>query len=370
MKLRGKPLPDSALLLSLIGLLSFGLLAFSSASLGLFAREGTTVSSIVANHFIFGLGLGAIAFFICAVVPYKFWHGTAPYLYVAALALTALVFVPGLGMEHGGSLRWLDLGPFSLQPSEALKIGLIMVLATYFTAIRNRIAGWQYGLGGFVLIITLPSVLLLLQPDHGTLGVLLITAGVMFVAAGAPLKQIAALAVTGVLVFAFAFTTQDYVRERVMTFLYPARDPGDASYQIQQSLLALGSGELTGRGLGRSIQKFQYLPEPVGDSIFAVVGEEFGFVGTVLLVILFTVFLIRGFSVGIRAPDYFGGLLAVGIVSYIAAQSFLNMAAMLSLVPLTGIPLVFMSQGGTALFVALGGVGILINISRHSNRVR
>lgn len=368
MRLGGKAFPDSILLLSIIALLSFGLLVFSSASLGLFAREGMTVSSIVANHFILGLGLGAVAFFICAAIPYKLWRTLAPYLYGAALVLTALVFVPGIGMIHGGSQRWLDIGPLSLQPSEALKIGLIMVLAAYFTAFRTRLDSWYYGLGGFALIIAIPSALLLLQPDHGTLGVLLITAGIMFVVAGAPMRQIAAVMVTGAVVFAFAFTTQDYVRTRVMTFLDPSRDPGGASYQIQQSLLALGSGELAGRGLGRSIQKFQYLPEPVGDSIFAVVGEEFGFIGTVAVVLFFSVFLVRGFAVGIRAPDYFGGLLAVGLVSYIAVQSFLNIASMLSIVPLTGIPLIFMSQGGTALFTALGGVGILINISRHAKR--
>lgn len=368
MKIGGKGFPDTALMLSIIALVSFGLLVFSSASLGLFAREGTTVSSIVASHFILGLGLGAVAFFFCAIIPYKIWRGLAPYLYGAALILTAAVFIPGIGMEHGGSQRWLDLGPISLQPSEPLKLGLIMALAAYFTAVRNRLDSWYYGLAAFVLIIAIPSALLMLQPDHGTLGVLLISAGVMFVVAGAPFRQIAALAVTGVLIFVLAFATQPYVRARVMTFLDPTSDPGGASYQIQQSLLALGSGELTGRGLGRSIQKFQYLPEPVGDSIFAVLGEEFGFIGTVLVVLLFSVFLVRGFAVGIRTPDYFGGLLAVGIVTYIIAQSFLNMAAMLSLVPLTGMPLIFMSQGGTALFVALGSVGILINISRHSKR--
>ncbi len=364
-----KAFPDTVLLLVTVALLAFGLLVFSSASLGLFAREGIKVSSIVANHFILGFGLGSVALFICAALPYRIWRAAAPYLYAAALGITALVFIPGMGMEHGGSMRWLEFGPLSLQPSEPLKVGLIMALAAYFTAIRGQISSWYYGLGGFLLILATPSVLLLLQPDHGTLGVMLITAGIMFITAGGDWRQFATLCITGTLIIGFAFATQPYVRERVLTFIDPSRDPSGASYQVQQSLLALGSGELTGRGLGQGIQKFQYLPEPVGDSIFAVIGEEFGFIGTTIVVMLFAIFLIRGFSIGIRAPDYFGGLMAVGIVSYITVEAFLNMAAMLSLVPLTGIPLIFMSQGGTALFVALGSVGILANISRHAKRV-
>ncbi|MBI4067936.1 cell division protein FtsW [Candidatus Kaiserbacteria bacterium] len=369
MKFGFKAFPDTVLLLVTVALLAFGLLVFSSASLGLFAREGIKVSSIVANHFILGFGLGSVALFICAALPYRLWKVAAPYLYVAALGLTALVFVPTIGLEHGGSMRWLEFGPLSLQPSESLKVGLIMALAAYFTTIKGHIHSWYYGLGGFLAILAIPSALLLLQPDHGTLGVILITAGIMFITAGGDLRQIAMICIAGTLITGFVFATQPYVRERVLTFIDPGRDPSGASYQVQQSLLALGSGELTGRGLGQGIQKFQYLPEPVGDSIFAVIGEEFGFIGTTIVVMLFALFLIRGFSIGIRAPDYFGGLMAVGIVSYITVEAFLNMAAMLSLVPLTGIPLIFMSQGGTALFVALGSVGILVNISRHAKRM-
>ncbi|MBI2048461.1 MAG: FtsW/RodA/SpoVE family cell cycle protein [Parcubacteria group bacterium] len=341
---------------------------FSSASLGLFAREGNSVASIVANHFLLGFGLGSIALFACAWIPYRIWRTLAPYIFVAALILTALVFLPVIGMTHGGSQRWLHVGPLTLQPSEPLKIALIIALAAYFTHFKNEIESWYYGLGGFIAIVSIPAILLLLQPDHGTLGVLLITAGVMFLAAGAPARHIGTLIIAGAIIAAAAFAQHGYVRDRIETFIHPANDLKGASYQAHQSLLAIGSGELTGRGLGRSIQKFQYLPEPVGDSIFAVMGEEFGFVGTVSAVMLFIVFMLRGFSVGIRAPDYFGGLVAVGITAYIASQSFFNMAAMLGIMPLTGIPLVFMSQGGTALFVALAGAGILINISRHTKR--
>lgn len=365
---KGLVFGDTILFVTTGGLLLFGLLAFFSSSLGVAAREYGSVSDLVANQLFFGLGLGLLAFVVCSVVPYKMWRSLSIYVYGAALVLTAFVFLPGFGIEHGGSYRWLDLGFVSFQPSEMLKIGLIMVLAMYFASYKDQLSRFEYGVGGFLLFISAPTALLLLQPDHGTLGVMLITAGVMFIAANAPLKHIVLLFVAGLLIAVSAVLFQPYVRDRVLTFIDPTRDPKGASYQVQQSLLALGSGEITGRGLGRGIQKFQYLPEPVGDSIFAVVGEEFGFIGTSAMVALFLVFFLRGFSIATRAPDYFGGLLAIGIVTYITTQSFLNMASMLGLVPLTGIPLMFMSQGGTAMFVALGSVGILMNISRCAKK--
>ncbi len=359
-----KKAPDVILLISIGGLLIAGLVAFTSASLGLLARGGEPVGNVVANHFIFGVGLGLIAFALCAFTHYTVWRKFAPYLYAAALILTALVLIPSLGLEHGGSRRWLLLGPFSLQPSEPLKVGLIFALAAYFTHIRHCVGEWRYGIGGFIAICAPAAILLLLQPDHGTLGVLLFSAGAMFIAAGAPLKHLLALALTAVLLIGFVLTFNPYTRDRVTTFLRPATDPSGSSYQIQQSLLAIGSGELAGRGFGRGIQKFQYLPEPVGDSIFAVIGEEFGFIGTSLIVVLFAMFFMRGYSIAARSPDFFGGLLAVGIVTYISMHFLFNIGSMLGLMPLTGIPLVFISQGGTALLVALGAVGILINISR------
>jgi len=363
-----KGMPDTVLLLTLGGLIFGGLMAFLSASLGLFAREGEVVSTIVTNHIALGFGLGSIAFVSCAFIPYRTWRSFSPYLYGAALILTALIFVPSLGMEHGGSTRWLNLGPLSLQPSEPLKVGLILVLAHYFTLNRDRIDSYLYGLGGFVALCMPAALLLLLQPDHGTLGVIAFTACAIYLAAGAPKQHIAIIIVSGILLLAAAFFIHPYVRDRIMTFIYPSHDPGGSSYQIQQSLLAIGSGELTGRGFGHGIQKFQYLPEPVGDSIFAVIGEEFGFIGASSVIGLFVLFFLRGYSIAARAPDYFGALVAVGITTYITLQAFFNIAAMLGLIPLTGIPLVFISHGGTALMVALGAAGILVSISRHSKK--
>lgn len=368
MKFLRKSMPDTTLLLVFGVLLFTGLMAFLSASLGLFARDGEVVSSIVTNHLMLGFGLGSLACIICAIVPYRLWRVFAPYLYGASLILTALIFIPALGMEHGGSVRWLDLGFVSLQPSEPLKIGLVLMLASYFTLYRDKVDTLLHGFGGFALICAPAVILLLLQPDHGTLGILVITASTMFLVAGASKRHLAMIVAGGLIILVTAFFTHDYVRARIMTFIHPDRDPSGSSYQIQQSLIALGSGELTGRGFGRGIQKFQYLPEPIGDSIYAVIGEEFGFVGAAGVIALFVLFGIRGFSIAARAPDYFGGLLAVGITTYIVVQAFLNIAAMLGIVPLTGIPLVFISHGGTALLVALGAVGMLLSVSRHTKK--
>jgi cell division protein FtsW len=159
-----------------------------------------------------------------------------------------------------------------------------------------------------------------------------------------------------------------YVMERIKTFINPSSDPRGSSYQLQQSLIAIGSGGAFGRGLGQSVQKFNYLPEPQGDSIFAVIGEEFGFLGTTLLLTLYVFFAIRGFKIALRAPDTFSRYLVVGLVTLLTAQSFLNIASLVGLFPLTGVPLVFISHGGTALMVALGAVGIILNVSRYTKK--
>ena len=193
------------------------------------------------------------------------------------------------------------------------------------------------------------------------------TGGALFLASGAPGKHIGALILAGVCLFAMLLVVHDYARERVMTFLFhPVENHQTSGYQIEQSFIAIGAGGMYGRGYGNSLQKFEHLPEPAGDSIFAIIAEEFGFIGGLLLISTFVLFLVRGLSIAAHAPDRFGALLVVGIVTYIVVQSFLNIAALLGVAPLTGIPLIFVSQGGTALLVALGASGIVLNVSRHA----
>lgn len=357
---------DRPLLLIIGLLLVSGVIIFSSASLGLLARSGASVASIVTNHLALGLGGGLLAFFITSRIHYRHWKTLAPYLYAASLAITALVFVPGLGYSAGGARRWIDLGIVSFQPSEALKIGVVLFAAYFFTKYRARAQEFVWGFGGFLGIIMLPSVLLLLQPDTGTLGVVVAATVAIFFASGARWRDILSVVAIGLVALLLLSMYRPYVRERMLTFFNSNHDPRGSSYQVQQSLIAIGSGGILGKGFGQSVQKFEYLPEPVNDSIFAVAGEEFGFLGASILVFLFLAFVTRILWLSARVPDLFGALVMLGIGISISSQAFINIASMLNLIPLTGIPLVFMSQGGTALMVALAATGIVCNISRHA----
>lgn len=356
-------------LVLLIGLLVVaGSLIFASAAFGLLARGTPGMSSIVFNHLVLGVGAGLVLMFIAAHVEYRRWRPLAPYLFLLALAATALVFVPHVGVAHGGGLRWVTIAHVSLQPSESLKLASVLMAAAYFSAIRSRITEWRFGIFGFLAILAPPGLILILQPDLGTLGV--VGAGVLavFISAGARFRDIALAFCIGLIALGALALMKPYVRDRVATFFHPSQGAQAEGYQIKQSLIAIGSGGLLGRGFGQGIQKFTYLPEPMGDSIFAVAGEELGFIGTVSIVALFLGFALRGFSIAARAPDMFGTLLAAGISTYLVIEAFINIASMLGVAPLTGIPLTFISQGGTAMLVSLASAGILLNVSRHQKR--
>jgi cell division protein FtsW len=342
-----------------------GALIFASAAFGLVARGSTAISSVVLSHLVLGIGCGVVSLIVAVYLDYKYWRRIAPYLYVFALLLTALVFVPHIGLEHGGGKRWIVLAHISLQPSEFLKIAVIVIGAAYFASMHSLIATWRYGLGGFLALLAGPAVILVLQPDIGTLGVITFSLFSIYFAAGARMQHVATALCLGILALGILTMAKPYIRDRVMTFFDPSQGQQAESYQIKQSLIAIGSGGLTGRGFGQGIQKFTYLPEPMGDSIFAVAGEELGFVGSALLVILFLAFALRGYAISTRASDSFGSLLAVGISTYLAIEAFINIAAMLGVAPLTGIPLTFISQGGSAMLASLASAGILLSVSRY-----
>lgn len=359
---------DKTFLITVGILVAIGFVTFASASLGLLPRESVSLSKLFATQLILGLLLGTVALMVTLFIPHKFYKKVALYGYVAAVGATAMVFIPGLGITANGATRWLDIGGFSIQPAEFLKIGLVLYLATYLAAAKQRIKDIRVGLIPFCVILGIPILILLLQPDTGTALVLIATAITMYFAAGAPWRDIGFLGLGGVAGLGALAFFRPYVLERFMTFLQPGSDPLGASYQIQQSLIAIGSGGIFGRGIGQSVQKFSYLPEPVGDSIFAVFAEEVGFVGVILLLALFVALFTRGMNIATRAPDHFAALVVVGIVSSITFQSVLNIGAMLGVFPLTGLPLIFVSHGGTALLVALASVGIILHISAHSKK--
>jgi len=357
---------DKLLIATIISLLVAGFFVFISAAMGTLARGEISIFSVALNHIVLGLGLGVAAMYIVSRINYRVWKQLSPYIFGISIILTALVFVPALGLHSGGATRWLLLGPISTQPAEFLKIATILFFATYLAQNRARIGTIKYGIGGFVLVLAVPAILLLLQPDTGTLGVVVLSLGAMFLTAGARLRDLTAVGIIIILALMLLVFTRPYLLERVMTFVNPMSDPQGSSYQLRQSLIAVGSGGITGRGFGQSIQKFSYLPEPMSDSIFAVAAEEFGIIGSFVLLLLFLTFASRGFSIASHAPDYFGALLCVGIVTYICGQAFINIAAIVGLIPLTGIPLVFVSQGGTSMLVALGSAGIILSVSRYA----
>lgn len=359
---------DKTLALIIGALILGGSLIFASAAFGLLARGATHISSVVFSHVALGLGGGLVALLIGSSIDYRLWRQLSPYIYGLAVLATALVFVPHIGFSHGGGTRWLNIAGISVQPSEALKIACVIAAAAYFSAIKGRASDFIPGLAGFGGVLALPALILLLQPDLGTLGVIVFAVGAIFFSAGASWKQLATILVVGIVALAALATFRPYVRDRITTFINPAQNQQKESYQLRQSLIAIGSGGFLGRGIGQGIQKFTYLPEPMGDSIFAVAAEELGFVGSVLIIMLYVAFALRGYAIATRAPDSFGSLLAVGIASYLSVEAFINIGAMLGALPLTGIPLTFISQGGSAMLASLGSAGVLLSISRFRKR--
>ncbi|MDB5224916.1 MAG: hypothetical protein JWO43_538 [Candidatus Adlerbacteria bacterium] len=296
---------------------------------------------------------------------YRLLRKYTPHFFIFALLLTSLTFVPHIGLTLKGASRWIVIAGFSFQPEEILKFATIMFLATYYSAHYKTVTTWKGGVLPLCIIAGSGALLLLLQPN--TAGVIILgmaSVSILF-AAGGKVTHLLILAAVGVLAIVGAAFKYPHVAERIDTFIHQESDPHGAGWQIQQSLIAIGSGGWTGRGFGQSIEKFSYLPEPIGDSIFAVAGEEFGFIGTTLLVLLFCAFGLLGFRIASHASDPFGGLLVVGLVVLIVGQSFFNMASSVGLVPLIGVPLIFVSHGGTALAMALAEVGVILSVSRR-----
>ena len=290
------------------------------------------------------------------------------WLFIVAVVLTLAVFIPGIGLELNGARRWLDLGVTTFQPAELLKIAYVLYLGAWLSQRKGKKLKPEQGIIPFSIITGIAGLVLLIQPDTGTFLVLASAGGAMFITAGARMRDIAVLVLVAVIGLGALAVARPYVLDRLTTFVDSSQDPLGSSYQVRQSLIAIGSGNMFGRGFGQSVQKFNYLPEPTSDSIFAVYAEEFGFLGSALLLVGFVVFALRSLYVSVRAPDMYGGLIVVGIAILVIAQSFLNIGAMLGVLPLTGLPLIFVSHGGSALFMALASIGILLNVSRFAQK--
>ena len=356
---------DRMFFMLVLGIVLAGLAIFSSAALGLLARESSSVSKDILLQAGLGFGLGLVVLFAARAIPLRWLKCSAPYVFVATLLFTAMVFVPGIGFHAGGATRWINLHFTTVQPSEFLKIGFVLVLAWWLAPRARQLANPKKGLLPFIALLAVPSVILLAQPNTSTTLLILLTGTVMYFVAGAPWRDFGILILTAILVIGMVVWIRPYALARVKTFLDPSANSLSSGYQIQQSLIAIGSGGLTGRGFGQSVEKFNYLPEPDGDSVFAVFAEETGFVGAMILLMLFVALSARGIVIAGNSRDLFGGLVALGFSFIIILQAFSNMCAMLGIIPLTGLPLPFISHGGTALMSALLMCGCILNVAAY-----
>ena len=357
---------DRGVLLSTFFLLGIGLLMVGSAGVA-YGDIRFDDGYFFFKRQLIGVALGLALLYLCQKIPYAFFRKIAVPLFLTGIVLLVLVLVPGIGTSASGASRWVALGPVSFQPSEVMKLGLIVYFAAFFSGSHeSRKTDFFEGAMPFVVLLGIITFLLLRQPDVGTLGIIFVIAFAIFFAAGAKISHLGILAGAGLAGLAALIMAAPYRMRRFLVFLDPGHDPSGAGYQIHQALIALGSGGLFGVGLGHGRQKFLYLPEPMTDSIFAVIGEELGLVGCAVVVALFIFFAIYGLRVARNAPDEFGRLLAVGIVSWVVFQAFINIFAITGLIPLTGIPLPFISYGGTSIAVTLAAIGILLNISKGS----
>ena len=307
------------------------------------------------------IGLGAMGFF--SFFDYKKFYNFSIIILVMAISMLVGVFLPGIGIYALGAHRWINLGITVLQPAEFVKLSLAIYLAAWFSEKeKGRLPAFGL-LMGFVLL------LIMAQPDMGTASIILFEAIVLYFLSGANIMQFAfmipIIGVGGLLLILLA----PYRLARLTSFLNVGNDINGSSYHVKQILIALGSGGLFGVGAGNSLQKFAYLPENVTDSIFAIIAEEFGFFGSFALILLFIVIMWRGFVIASRAKDNFGRLLAAGIICFLGIQAVMNLSAMTVLIPLTGVPLPFISYGGSALIIDMGAIGILLNISKQGKNI-
>lgn len=314
---------------------------------------------------------GIAVMLLVASVPYRFWERYARLLFICSILFLFALFIPGLGCSWGTSCSWFYLGGFSLQPAEFLKLTLVFYLAVWLQKREQLIATFQDGFLPFVTLLLLSTVLVALQPDLGSFLVLALIASTMFFIAGGSLRHLllggAAAGVMGLPII----LSKAYIRMRFTAFFDLLGGPNATAqegpaYQVMQALIAIGSGGPFGVGYGKSIQKFGYLPEVQGDMIFAAMAEELGFFRILIILTMYTILVWRGYKIAREAPDRFGFLVATGITTWIAAQSIVNIAVNLSLFPVTGLTLPFISYGGSSLIATLVGIGVLLNISSHS----
>lgn len=362
--------PDYVFLFLLGAVVVLGLVMLTSATGPVAYQKFKDSYWYVRHQALYGLLPGTVLFFIMAKIDYRLWRSLALPLLGVSILLLLLVFVPGLGAEWGTSKSWIAIGGYSMQPAELVKLTFLLYLAAWLEGRgEHGVADVSTGLVPFLSALGIIAFLIMMQPDLGSLLVIASIAFIVYFLAGAPWLHIIGLALAGLGALSLLIKAAPYRAARFMTFLHPEFDPQGVGYHINQAFLAIGSGGFFGLGLGHSRQKYLYLPEVAGDSIFAVMAEELGFVVVLAVLALLVAFMWRGLRIARYAPDAYGRFVATGIVGWVFVQTVFNIGSMVGLLPLTGLPLPFMSYGGTALMTLLAAMGLMTNISSQGTPV-
>jgi cell division protein FtsW len=361
--------PDYIITILAVCLIGIGLILIYST--GWISILKQTAGASEGNTFflmqLISLGLGFVGWYLASKFDYHIWQKYATPIFIVSILLMFLVLIPGISVSSRGASRWVRFGPVNFQPVELFKLGTVIFVSAWLTKNKNKLGKFVEGLLPLLVVVGIVAILtVLVQKDMGSSMVIILTVLAMYFISGAPWWNSAlSVAIIGGGVGVLAIIAP-YRLARVMTFLGKSDEASASTYHINQALIALGSGGLLGRGLGKSLQAYGYLPEATNDSIFAIVGEEVGIFGCLIIIALFGILFWRGIKISKAAPDMFGKLLSAGIIFWIGFQAMINIAAMLNLIPLTGIPLPFVSYGGTSLIVLLTVIGILQNISKYT----
>lgn len=364
LSIRNESKPDYVIVFSTLALVVFGLVMLASASSDLSRVKFGDSYYILKHQLLFGFVPGIIGFLLASKINFQRYKKIAIGLLILSIISLVLVFTP-LGFSSGGADRWLKIGSLTFQPSEFLKIIFIIYLAAWFSGNEERKKSFWKGFVPFLIISGVLSFLLIIQPSTSVVAILMVAAFAVYFVSGARLSYIFGAAILGIAVLLAISFTSDYRWQRLKSYLNPTANTQTSGYHINQSLISIGSGGLTGVGYGQSSTKIHYLPEPIGDSIFAVIAEELGFIGSAAVIAAFLVLVMRGFILARKTGDMFARLLLVGFSVLIGFQAFVNIGAISGLLPLTGTPLPYISYGGTALAVYMTISGIMINISKY-----
>ena len=346
-----------------------GLLAVYTSSFAVGYHEFGDTNYFVARQAVFALvGVGAMIFFMR--MDYNRLRAWSVPMLLLALAGLIAVLLPGIGVERNGATRWLVVGPVSIQPSEFAKLAVVIYIAAWLASRGKEINKFSLGFVPFVLLLGVVGGLVIAEPDMGTTIIIFLTASTLFFVAGAPLSHLALLVGVGGVISYAVILQRDYQLDRLATFVNPEADPQGGGFQIIQLLVALGSGGPLGLGWGEGRQKFFYVPGSHTDGVFAILGEEIGFVGLMAILGLFAFFVYCAVLVTLRSRDRFSMLLSIGIIAWISGQTLINIGGITRTIPLTGVPLPFLSYGGSSLIMVMAAVGVLLSVSRYSSSER